>query len=91
MEGTIIAPRPTNGCPINTIDGIDTCFCVDHCSWHKCRLAKPPIKCLENTVFEWKWNSSRNHWTAKGYSCTKYNFVSFNSSVLHTFSKLNVL
>ena len=66
MEGTIIAPRPTNGCPINTIDGIDTCFCEDHCSWNKCRLAKPPIQCLGNTVYEWKWNSAGNHWTAKG-------------------------
>ena len=67
MDATIIAPRPTDGCPINTIDGIDTCFCEDHCSWNKCRLAKPPNKCLENTVFEWKWNLVENHWTAKGF------------------------
>ena len=63
----MIPKRPDSGCPSGTYDGMDTCFCEDHCSWNKCRLAKPPNKCLENTVFEWKWNLVENHWTAKGF------------------------
>ena len=62
----LIHPRPTNGCPTNTIDGVTTCYCEDHCSWSRCRLEVPPEECLENTLSTWKWNHMKNQWTAQG-------------------------
>ena len=61
-----IPKRPSDGCPLGTIDGGSTCYCEEHCSWHKCRLSEPPKDCPG--VCNWEWDSLRMYWVAKGTS-----------------------
>ena len=63
----MIPKRPDNGCPSGTINGLETCFCEDHCSWKICRLINPPFNCLPKTDDEiaWAWNVTQNAWVSQ--------------------------
>ena len=63
IDPGLVPLRPNDGCPKGTIDGISTCFCEDHCSWHVCRLANPPMDCPK--VVSWQMDSTLNYWVAQ--------------------------
>ena len=63
-----VIPKPqADGCPQGTFDGLNTCYCEDHCSWETCRLLNPPQNCLSNigNVAEWVWNAKKDFWVAQ--------------------------
>lgn len=65
----ILIPKPeANGCPQGTFDGLNTCYCEDHCSWETCRLVDPPQNCLSKIAGEvvWAWGSKQDAWVAQG-------------------------
>ena len=64
----MIPKRPVKGCPSGTFNGLDTCFCEDHCSWEACWLIDPPSNCLSRIDGEmvWAWNDIKNAWVAQG-------------------------
>ena len=64
----MIPKRPNSGCPSGTFDGLDTCFCEDHCSWSICRLTNPPENCLSRGHGKkiWAWDNIKESWVAQG-------------------------
>ena len=65
IDKYLTKPRPVEGCPIGTFDGISTCFCEDHCSWEICKLDKAPSSCLPDKNFHWSWDSESLYWRTK--------------------------
>ena len=67
INNELIPQRPKSGCPEGTFDGMETCFCEDHCSWEVCRLLKPPQKCLASMIGAiWAWDREGEAWRAQG-------------------------
>ena len=78
-------PRlPESGCPTGTFNGLNTCYCEDHCSWQTCRLSEPPQKCLRNIAGEavWAWDAKRDVWVIQGKNQT-CNFFKNTILILH--------
>lgn len=77
--------RPSDGCPEGTFEGIETCFCKDHCSWRICRLNDPPRDCPK--VMSWQWDSLGLHWVARGKNMDTLNNISiFDIKTKNSFS-----
>ena len=64
----MIPKPPVTGCPPGTFNGIDTCFCEDHCSWETCRLMYPPSNCISSISPEivWARDEIKDSWVAVG-------------------------
>lgn len=67
MKLDIATDRPSDGCPISTYGCDDhicpnTCFCEDHCSWHKCKLKTPPLSCIAQENRKWDYDSRTKSW-----------------------------
>ena len=58
-------PANTYGCTDNNCNGIQTCFCEEHCSWETCRLVEGPKKCVKGVKSEWIWDLNRLIWVAQ--------------------------
>lgn len=88
----MIPKPPADGCPKGTFDGLNTCFCEDHCSWETCRLLNPPQDCLSNIVNEpvWAWNKQKQVWVAQSKYKICYDFVKLYKVNIET-GKIDVL
>ena len=58
-------PSNTYGCLGNNCNGLQTCFCEEHCSWEFCRLVQAPKECLEETKSDWTWDAKKLSWVAQ--------------------------
>ena len=43
-------------------DAPNTCFCEDHCSWKRCKMDKPPQRCLDHAKREWVYDKELKYW-----------------------------